>query len=158
MMFRFGPLRNYKPVAAMLKRIPHGSKKEAVIGIAEYLVGNEQHGFRKDDSYRQTTRAAVYGKQWQSDAQRRYVMAAIRSGEIVLGQRKNTPTDASRGYGYKLTYGGYGATITNDKEGAYWTRIWGGWKNWKNAGEVVTNNIKGAMRHAVARVNRILGK
>lgn len=155
-MFRFGPIRNLDRVIAYLKTVPHGTKRAAVKAIAEYLVGNERHGFRHDDPYRRTTRAAVYGRQWESDAQRAYVMARIREGSIKLGQRARMPTDASKGYGYKLTHGGYGATITNSTEGAYWTRVWEGWKNWRPAMKVVQDNMKGAIRHAVAAVNAAL--
>lgn len=155
-MIHFGPITNIKKVQAFLKRLPHGVKKEAIIGVAEYLVGDGSHGLSHDDPYKRTTRKAVYGRQWESDAQRKYVMAAIRSGEIQLGRRNPNPTAASKGYKYSLTKGGYGATITNDQEGAHWTRIWGGWKNWRSYKKVVQDNIKGAMRHAMARVNAVL--
>lgn len=155
-MFKVGPVRNIEKVQAFLRKVPHGTKKAAILAILVYLVGNKEHGFRHDNPYKQTTRKKVYGKQWESDAQRRYVMAAIRSGEIVLGRRSPNPTDASKGYGYKLTNGGYGGRITNPAPGAYWSRMWGGWKNWRTATEVIDNNIKGALRSATAKVNAVL--
>src|SRR5574343_84065 len=155
-MFKFGPIRGLDSVQQFIKALPYRTKREAIIGVAEYLVGDSRHGFRHDDPYRRTTRRAVYGQQWESDAQRRYVMAAIKSGEIVLGQRRPNPTDASKGYGYKLTNSGYGANITNEKPGAYWTRVWGGWRNWRNTMQVIRDNIRGALRHALARVNAVL--
>jgi hypothetical protein len=157
-MFKFGPIRNLDRVIAYLKTVPHGTKRAAIKAIAEYLVGNQRHGFRHDDPYRKTTRAAVYGKQWESDAQRAYVMARIREGIIVLGQRARTPTDASKGYEVKYTQGGYNATITNSQPGAHWTRVWEGWRNWRPAMKVVQDNIKGALRSAVSAVNAELRK
>lgn len=157
-MIKFGPIKNIDKVTAYLQSVPRGAKKEAIIGIAEYLVGDGSHGLSKDDPYKQTTREAVYGRPFESDRQRRKVMAMIRSGEIVIGQRKYNPTQASEGYGYKLTNGGYGATITNTEEGAHWTRAWGGWKNWRPYMKVVEDNIRGALRHATARVNAVLRK
>jgi len=155
-VIKFGPIKNIDKVVAFLRNLPRGTKREAVIGVAEYLVGDGSHGLSKDDPYRRTTRKAVYGRTFESDAQRRYVMGAIKRGEIVPGQRKYSPTRASEGYSYKLTSGGYGATITNTEEGAYWTRVWGGWKNWRSYDKVVRDNIKGAMRHAMKRVNDVL--
>jgi len=108
--------------------------------------------------YKQTTRKAVYGRQWESDKQRAYVMSKIKSGEIVLGQRQRSPTDASSGYAVKETRGGYGATITNEKPGAFWSRVWNKWPRWRTVNKVVDDNIKGAMRHATARVNAFLRK
>jgi len=155
-MFKFGPIRGLDSVQQFIKALPYRTKREAVIGVAEYLVGDSRHGFRHDDPYRRTTRRAVYGQQWESDAQRRYVMAAIKDGRIKIGQRKNTPTNASSGYRMRLTSNGYGATIYNDEEGAYWSRSWGGWKNWRNNQKVVAANIKGALRAGMAAANRWL--
>ena len=157
-MFTSGPIRNFENVQAFLKDLPHGTKRAAIIALAEYLVGNESHGFSHDDPYKQTTRKAVYGKTFESDAQRRYVMAAIRDGRIKIGVRNPDPTKASRSYGYKLTNNGYGATITNAESGAYWTRVWRGWKNWRETSKVIGDNINGALKHAMAAVNDVLRK
>lgn len=153
-----GNIKNLDKVQAYLKQVPHGTKREAVIGIAEYLVGDSRHGFKHDDPYMQTTREKVYGQTFFSERQRKKVMAMIRSGEIVIGSRKYSPTQSSEGYGFKPTNNGYGAVITNDSPGAYWTRIWRGWKNWKSSAQVIQSNIKGALRHATARINSILKK
>lgn len=80
-------------------------------------------------------------------------MAAIASGEIVIGRRRNSPTNASQAYGYKITNGGYGAVIENESEGAYWSRKWGGWKNWKSSEKVISENIKGALSNARKMIN-----
>jgi len=153
-MLKRQPIRNLEKVQAFLKTVPRHGMKVAIEAMAEYFVGDERHGLKHDDPYMQTTRKVVYGKTFESDAQRRYVMAAIKSGEIKIGQRQQTPTDASQGYGYKLTNNGYGATIENEKSGAYWSREWGGWKNWRSVIEVINDNMKGAVRHAVSKVNR----
>jgi hypothetical protein len=151
-MIKIGKITGDKKVEALLKKLPKKFRRLFTSAFAEYLVGNQQHGFRHDDPYRQTTRAAVYGRQWESDAQRRYVMGAIARGEIKLGRRQHVPTEASKGYGYKIINDGYGAMITNRTPGAYWTRIWRGWKNWRDAMAVVNANIKGALRHAASKV------
>ena len=156
MTFSRQPIRNLDKVQAFLKTVPFGAMKIAIVAFTEYVIGNERHGLRHDDPYIPTTRRAVYGQQWESEAQRRYVMAAIKRGEIVLGQRQRMPTEASQGYGYHTTNSGYGATITNTEPGAYWSREWGGWKNWRSALKVIRDNMKGAMRHTTAEVNKYL--
>jgi hypothetical protein len=156
MQVRFGPIRGIKEVQDFLKNAPRGAVKPALIAIVEYFIGNERHGLKHDDPYKQTTRAAVYGRQWESDKQRRYVMAMIREGKIVLGKRSRNPTDASKGYGYQETKSGYGATITNDQPGAYWTRKWGGWKNWRLYMEVIQANMKGALKEGMKVFNQYI--
>jgi len=157
-MFKAGPIRNLKKVQDYLKKTPRGTIKTVIVALVEYIIGNEKRGLRHDDPYKQTTRKKVYGRTFESDKQRKYVMAAIADGRIKIGQRKNNPTNASKGYGYKLTNNGYNATITNESEGAYWSRGWGGWKNWRNVAKVINANIKGALRHATAEVNKVLNK
>ena len=157
-MFKFGPVRNIDKVNAYLKKVPRGTIPEAIEGVAEYIVGDSRHGLKHDDPYKQTTRKRVYGQTFKSDAQRKYVMAAIKSGEIKIGVRTPNPTEASSGYKHKMTNNGYNASISNEKPGAYWTRVWRGWTNWRSTNKVVSDNIKGALRHATARVNKWLRK
>ncbi|MCP4263654.1 MAG: hypothetical protein GY774_40025 [Planctomycetes bacterium] len=157
------PIRNLEKVQAYLKTVPHGTKKIAIEAYTRYLIGLEgapgpgRHGLSRKDPYKQTTRAKVYGQTFESDKQRKYVMAAIKSGEIKKGQRKGHATKAE-GYTYKLTNSGYGATIENKEESAYWSRVWGGWKNWRSVQQVIIDNTKGAMRHATSRINAFLKK
>lgn len=154
--FNSGPIRNIEAVNKFIGELPYGTRKAAIEAVAEYIVGDSNHGLKHDDPYKQTTRLRVYGRTFESDAQRRYVMAAIADGRIVIGQRKYSPTRSSEGYGYKTTNDGYNATITNTSPGAYWARGWGGWRNWREFTKVVEDNLRGAMRHAMAGVNEWL--
>ena len=171
MNLRFGPIRNLVKVQTYLKTVPRGAMKAAIVAVTEYFIGNSQHGLAHDDPYKQTTRAKVYGgghgtfsngaplpDGFYSEAQFHYVMAAINDGTIKIGQRNPSPTDASKGYGYKLTNSGYNATITNTEQGAYWSRGWGGWRNWRGVPKVLSDNMKGAIRSAIAAVNKVLSK
>ena len=132
-----GGIQGIAKVKKYLAKVPHGTKKAAIYAIAEYIKGDERHGFSHDNPYRKTTRKAVYGRSFESDAQRRYVMWMIRNG-VWSGQRMRTPTDASDSYEIQITKGGYGANIISNSEGAYYTRIWRGWKT----GRVIKMSFK----------------
>ena len=147
-------VRNIKEINAFLKTVPQGAKRIGGKAIAVYLVGNEQRGLKKDDPYKQTTRRRVYGQQWESDKQRRYVMSRIRSGEIVLGQRARKPTHASGGYAVKDTRDGY--QIINPRPSAFWSRVWAKWPRWRHYNQVIRDNMKGAIRAGNLAVNKWL--
>jgi len=149
-------VRGNEKTQAYLKTVPRGTIRTALDAIAEYIIGDARHGLSHDDPYRQTTREAVYGKTFESDAQRRYVMAAIKDGRIKIGERNPDPTEASENWYHEPTNNGYGQTIKNDSPGAYWSREWGGWKNWRSVDKVVQSNIAGALRHAGAEVKKWL--
>ena len=153
-MLKFGPIRGIKEVQAYLKTVPRGAVKAAIVAVTEYIISDSRHGLRHDDPYKRTTRKAVYGKTFESDKQRRYVMAKIRSGEIVPGQRKYVPTKASGGYVNTETRDGY--TITNTQPGAFWSRVWAKWPKWRHVNKVVKDNMRGAMRAATSEVNKFL--
>ena len=168
-MIGFGPVRGIEKVQAYLRKVPRGAMKVAIPAITEYIIGDGSHGLSHDDPYKQTTRKAVYGgghgtfsngnplpDGFYSEKQFGYVMAAIKSGEIVLGKRRNNPTASSQGYTTKITRGGYGATIENSEPSTFWARKWGGWKNWRSYTKVVEDNIKGALKHATTAVNAFL--
>ena len=146
--------RNIDKVAAFIKSVPQGAKRAAAKAFSVYIIGNQRRGLSHDDPYKQTTRQAVYGRTWESDKQRRYVMAKIRSGEIVPGQRKYVPTKASGGYVNTETRDGY--TITNTQPGAFWSRVWAKWPKWRHVNKVVKDNMRGAMRAATSEVNKFL--
>jgi len=147
-------VRNRREVAELIRTITKGSKRVATKAMAEYFVGNEHHGLAHDDPYKQTTRRRVYGQQWESDKQRKYVMAKIRSGEIVLGHRARKPTYASGGYAVKESRDGY--TIVNPRPSAFWSRVWAKWPRWRHYNKVLEDNMKGAMRAARWAVGKLL--
>ena len=155
-MIKIGPIRGIKEVQKYLATVPRGAVKVGVRAFAEYLIGDGRRGLSHDDPYKQTTRKAVYGQTFESEAQRKYVMGAIADGRIQIGRRNPDPTIQSRGYKINETNSGYGATIVNEKEGAYWARKWGGWRNWRSFKQVVMDNLRGATRSATQAVNRYL--
>lgn len=160
MFIRIGKIRGIDKVEAFLREVPRGAMRAAVYALAEYIVGDDSHGLAHDDPYKYVTRKQAYGETFQSEAQRRKVMAMISSGEITPGQRYQSPTEQSSGYEIQSTNQGYGATIKNSSEGAYWTRVAQpaqlAMVGWRSYIRVVEDNIKGAVRHALAEVNKWL--
>jgi hypothetical protein len=151
-------VRNLDKVQEFIKTVPRGAVKVALDALVVYLIGNEQHGLRHDAPYKYITRKAAYGQTFQSARQRRYVMAAIRSGQITPG-KPNRTGDAARGYMYTETNGGYGRTIQNSDVGAYYTQSDTGQARqpalvgWRKISQNISDNISGAMRSAQAAVN-----
>ena len=161
MEIKFG-IRKVQEVNAFLKSLPRGTIRAALEAFAIYLIGDSRRGLKHDDPYKYVTRKKAYGRTFVSDAQRRYVMGAIARGEIRPGQRKNSPTKASGGYGHRETRGGYGQTITNKEPGGYWTRIGQPAQlklvGWRAIEKVISDNLKGAIRSATAAANKYLAK
>lgn len=165
MEFKF-VVRNDKTVKKILRDVGRGMLKTAIVALTEYIIGDKRHGLKRDDPYKFVSRARAYGKVsdapagYFSWAQFRYV-AKITEGFTKFG-RKNNPTNSSESWGYTLTKGGYGATLTNTAPSTKWIR---GEKTqarqpalvgWRKVSAVIRDNIKGAMRHVGAEVNKYL--
>lgn len=156
-------VRGVEKVQTFLRSVPRGTIRTAIIGITEYLIGNEQHGLKHEAPYKTVSRAQAYGKVsdapagYFSWAQFRYVMARMSEGSMTPGNNRTHET--SEGYGYTETNGGYGASITNSTEGAYYTQSDTGQAaqpalvGWRKVSKNIADNIQGAMRHATALIN-----
>ena len=152
-------VKGVEQVKKYITELPRGVKAAAMRAISEYIVGDERHGLRHDVSYKYVSRKQAYPPTgWQSDKQRRYVMAALKSGEIKIG-RKNTPTDYSQSWRW-------------EQENSQWdrTKITGklpfdrfpsrhnmlaGWRHWS---KVVETNMTGAIKSAQKAVDEFLKK
>ena len=159
-------VQNADKVAEWVKSLPRGIKAAVMRAISEYVIGDSpdppgagRHGLRYDIKYKYISRKQAYPPSgWQSDKQRRYVMAALKSGEIKIG-RKNTPTDYSQSWRW-------------EQENSQWdrTKITGklpfdrfpsrhnmlaGWRHWS---KVVETNMTGAIRSAQKAVDEFLKK
>lgn len=165
MQFRFA-VRDDKKVKKALRDTARGTMKTAIVALTEYILGDSRHGLRHDDPYRFASRAKAYGK--VSDApegyfswkQFRYV-AAITKGFTEFG-RKRSPTNSSESWGYKLSQGGYRATLTNDAPSTQWIRgddtqaAQPALVGWRKVSKVIADNINGARRHMAAEVQKYL--
>jgi hypothetical protein len=146
-------------VKKFLESIPWGAKGVALKAFTEYIIGNQQHGLIHYPPYKYVTRKAAYGKTFFSDAQRGFVMAKIRSGEITPGASQRTGLQANS-WGYRgestrfvifNTAPGSKFTMGNNTQ-ADQPRMVG----WRLIMDVISDNFNGGIRAAQQAVNRWL--
>lgn len=156
-------VRKIPQVIAFLKTLPRGLVRVVLPAIAEYIVGDGRHGLKRYQPYKYVSRRKAYGKPFQSDKQRGYVMAQIRAGRIDPGVPHRTGK-TQRGYHVVVRNNGYRVAIVNQTRGAVYTRhdrlqarlnLLAGWRK---TSTVIVSNIKGALRHATAQANQYLAK
>jgi hypothetical protein len=163
-------IKGVENVKEFLRGVPLGVKTVAAHEVAKYLIGDSTHGLKHEPYYKHINRYAgfpeasyvtstgktVYG--WNSEKQHKYVMAAIARGEIKPGQDNRTHKfqnaweivgDPPR---YiienKTDYGGY---LMGDQQTRMHNMI--GWRRWQKN---VADNMKGAMRAAILKIDEWL--
>ena len=151
-------IRNVEAVQNYIRSLPRGVVKIGLAAIAEYILGDSGHGLRHDDPYKYVSRQSAYGKTFSSDKQRRWFWA--NGGPDMIGKPRTG--DTARAWYKKETNSGYGYTLQNDTAAAYYTRSDYGQAaqpamvGWRKTSKVVEDNIKGAIRHAIAEVRKFL--
>lgn len=139
-----------------LASLPRGTVKIALPAFVKYIVGNAFHGLKHEDPYRYVSRKAAYGKTFESDAQRGYVMAKIRSGEITPGIPQRTGLSAAA-WAY-TPHGDYQYTIVNPTAGAYFSHDDSGQARQselagkRKVSQIISDNFNGGIRAAQAAV------
>jgi hypothetical protein len=153
-------VRGIEKVNEFLASVPRGGVKIALQAFTEYVIGNESHGLKRPEPYKYITRKVAYGETFSSDAQRAYVMAKIRSGDITPGRENRTGN--SEDAWQHVAVSEYNYKITNPEPGAYWTRDDYGQANqpalvgWRKVSQVISDNFDGGVRAATARLNEWL--
>lgn len=164
-------VRGVEKVQSYLESLPYGVMKIALTAITQYIIGDNTHGLKHPDPYKYTSRAKAYGftgatfengnpvpDGYFSAKQFRYV-AAITKGFTMRGSnRTGKSTDAWQ----YVEITPYRYAINNPEPGSYWTRDDYGQAQqpanvgWRKVATVIESNIKGAMRHANAEINKYL--
>ena len=151
-------VRGIEAVQSFLRAMPRGTIKVALAAFTKYVVGNEQHGLRHAEPYKYVSRKSAYGKTWFSEKQRRWFWA--NGGPDMIGNHRTGKSTAA--WKFTETKNGYGASISNDTPGGFFTRddkgqAWQPCKvGWRKVGAVIADNYLGAVRHAVAEVKKFL--
>lgn len=167
-------VRNVEAIQEYLRTVSRGAMRTGLYAITEYIIGNKQHGLKHAEPYKYVSRADAYGSTgatfengnpvpdgYFSAEQYRYVMAKLASGDMKKGDNRTGRSTDSWQY-VETGAKGYGVTITNPEEGAYFTRDDYGQARqparvgWRKISDVIADNIKGAMRHADAEIRKYL--
>ena len=152
-------VRNLEEVQKFLKELPRGSLRTGLKAFTEYVLGNSTRGLRHYEPYKFVTRKRAYGMTFFTDKQRRYVMAKIRSGEMKVGTNQRTGNTAAA-WTMQEKNNGYAYSLVNNTAGAYYTRDDSGQARqpalvgWRKVSKVVADNMRGAIRHALAEVKK----
>lgn len=142
--------------------IPSVARKAGSYAYAEYLIGNKSRGLMHYSPYKYIKRKKAYGKTFQSDKQRRYVMARIRSGDIDPGVPHRTGR-MQRGWGKPIRTRS-GARITNAVKYAKWSHSnysqarLNKLAGWRTVEQITKSNHAGAMRAFNLAVEKELKK
>jgi hypothetical protein len=151
-------IRNLEKLNEFLKKLPYGGVRIALKAFTEYVIGNESHGLKHNEPYKYVSRKRAYGQTFQSDKQRKYVMARIRSGEITPG-KPNRTGNTSDGWQYTMVTD-WNYSVNNPEPGAYWTRGDTGQARqpalvgWRKVTKVAMDNFAGGVRAAEAAISK----
>lgn len=154
-------IRGVEAVNSFLRAVPRGAVRVALKAFSEYILGNDSHGLRHNETYRYITRKSAYGVSFFTEKQRRWFFWALNTGQIDPGSGKRTG-ETSKAWKAEPRNDGYRYTITNNTAGGYYTRDDYGQARqpakvgWRKVSAVLTANYAGAIRAAVAAVKKYL--
>ncbi len=123
-------VRGFEQIAAYIKQLPYGTKKVGLEAVAEYMLGDDNHGYKHYPPL---------------------------SGQAYLSHTPPSYTrtnDLKNGWEVELN-DPYKPKITNSVPYAPYVPRWKkyGWREWM---QVATDNMTGAIRHANAKVREYL--
>jgi hypothetical protein len=151
-------IKNLDKLKTFLQSIPKKHVKDVIAAFAEYLLGNDRHGLRHYEPYKYVKRKSAYGVTFFTDKQRRWFWA--NGGPDMIGNNRTGAT--AKAWEYKAVKGGMGFELSNATAGGIYTRSdklqarQPAKVGWRKVSAVIDNNIKGALRHAIAAFNKIL--
>jgi hypothetical protein len=151
-------VRNLEQVKKWISALPRKYRGAATKAMAEWFIGTGQRGLKRYPPYKYVSRKSAYGKTFVSDKQRRYVMAKIREGRIDPGVPHRTGNYQRgwniQGEGVKIKIVNqvpYAQFVGGDETQARLNKKVG----WRTISVIISTNIKGAIRHAEAAINKI---
>jgi len=154
-------VRGVEAVEAFLRSVPYGATKVALQAFSEYIVGNDAHGLKHNETYKYVTRKSAYGFSFFTDKQRRWFFWALKEGVINPGSGERTG-ETSAAWKAEPRNDGYRYTITNNTAGGFYTRDDKGQARqpakvgWRKVSAVLAANYLGGIRAAIFAVNEYL--
>jgi hypothetical protein len=155
-------LEGVEGLQAMLDRLSRKLVPTVKTAFAEWFLGNDRRGLKHYPGYEYVSREEAYPEVggFFSDAQRKYVMAKIRSGEMTPGSPQRTGAIAN---GWRMEGGGSDyVQLVNDAPGVEYVMGDGTQARqprragWRTISEIIGTNIAGATRHAVAAIRALI--
>ena len=153
-------VRGVERVQEYLKSLKRGTVRVALDAITDWFIGTDRRGLRHMPPYKYASRKRAYGVTFFTAKQRRWFWA--NGGPDMIGNNRTGKTSA--GWYAQETRGGYGRSLINNEQGAYYTRSDNGQARqpalagWRKVSAVIASNLSGAIRHAQAAVNAFLKK
>jgi hypothetical protein len=150
--------RNIDKIHAFLKSVPAGAKQESGRAVAEYLVGDDNHGLKQEPTWKFVSRAQAYGK--VSDAPPGYFswkqfrfVAAITEGFTKAYKRTHDLANSwtAKQVGSAWTITGEPGWVMGHNQ-ANQPRLVG----WRSYVSVIASNMRGAIRAGQQAVDRWL--
>jgi hypothetical protein len=150
--------RQLAKIKKMLEDLPKGAISVVIPAINSYLIGDESHGLKHEPAYREVSRTSAYGFPFFTDKQRKWFFANL--DDLNVGQDNRTGHFSA---GWKVRGDLYRQTIYNDVPYGKWLMSEGQARQpakvgWRKVSEVVASNIKGAIKHAYAKLGEWLRK
>jgi hypothetical protein len=149
--------RGVQEAQDFVKDLPYQTKQVASDAIAEYLVGDESHGLKHEAPYHYVSPFQSYSDDPAKAArQRGWIFTHL--DQIGTGIRTHAMQAA-----WKIARTGAGAVqISNNSDGIQF--VMGNDKQsrqsdavgWRKVSENIQDNMAGAVRHAVAKINEYL--
>lgn len=149
-------VRTYPPrLSEIIGDAPRNARGRMTRAAAVYIIGNTKHGLKHYPAYKYVTRRRAYGVSFFSDAQRRFVMAGLRSGSIKKPGKSHRTRKLQRGWHIVGT--GTKVSIRNSEDSAVFVQ---GDKQsrhealvgWRMYSKVVEDNSAGMIRAANAEL------
>jgi hypothetical protein len=148
-MFDFSiKTRGIEELDETFKSLPLRLRGVAAEGASDYLIGTPQRGLKKYPGYKHVSRSSVYRPPYQSDRQRRFVMAGIRSGRIEPGYPHRTGN-------YQRSWRRVGSGVMPHDN---WPDPLARKIGWRDPMEIIDSNINGAAQAAERAVQAEINK
>lgn len=152
-------LRGLKEVQKMMKDLPRGTRIVGMRAIAEYIIGNEQHGLKHEPQ--RVIHGAGNPYQWQTEKQRRAYFATDGFGTGIPYTRTHNMVDS---YTYSESNSNWTmvkienySPVFDFVQGEYQQRghIADGWRK---VMDIISTNINGAIQAAQRAVDKLVKK
>jgi hypothetical protein len=155
-MFDFSiKTRGIEELDETFKSLPLRLRGVAAEGASEYLIGTPQRGLKHYPGYKSISRSSVYRPPYQSDRQRRFVMAGIRSGRIEPGYPHRT---GNYQRSWRRVGSGVNTRIAGEMPHDNWPDPLARKIGWRDPMEIIDSNINGAAREAERAVQAEIDK